>query len=100
MSTEVTAKQSEQDDDEKKVLFNAIEKLELDIDNFIVSKNILLAELNFYNPEAEKLKRLICDIELWAVELHNKRIPELDDARVIFLKRRAVNKINNAVDEL
>ena len=44
-------------------------------------------------PMAEKLKSLICDIELWASELHNKRIPELDDARTTFLKQRAVNRL-------
>jgi len=90
---EVSDKQTKQDTEEKEVLFKMIEKLELDIDHLIISKNMLLAELNFYSPSAEKLKSLICDIELWASELHNIIIPEIDDARVIFLKRRALNRL-------
>lgn len=99
-TVKVSSKKTKQDDNEKEILFKMIEKVEEDIDHLVISKNVLLAELNFYNPEAEKLKRLICDIELWASELHNSRVPELDDAREIFLKRRATHKVSNAVDEL
>ena len=90
---EVSDEQTKQDHEEKEVLFKMIEKLETDIDHLTIAKNMLLAELNYYSPSAEKLKSLICDIELWASELHNHRIPEIDDARVIFLKRRALNRL-------
>ena len=88
----VKTEQTKQDDEEKEVLFNAIEKLELDIDNFIVAKNMLSAELEFYSPSAEKLKTLICDIELWIEELH-KKVNELDNARIKFLEKRALNRL-------
>jgi len=93
MTIKIKNAEIKQDSDEKEVLFQAVIKIEEDIDNLIVAKNMLSAELEYYNPNAEKLKKLICDVELWASELHNKRIPELDEARMIFLKRRAVNRI-------
>ena len=93
MNVEITNKQKKQDDEEKAVLFEAIIKLDGDIDKLVMTKNILLAELKFYSPSAEKLKTLICDIELSASELHNKRLPELDDARITFLKQRALNRL-------
>lgn len=93
MKVEITKTQKKQDDEEKAVLFEAIEKLDEDIDRFIIAKNMLVAELKFYNPSAEKLKTLIVDIDFWTSELRNRRMAELDDARKTFLKQRAVNRL-------
>lgn len=98
-NVKVSTKQTEQDENEKEVLFEAIEKLDEDISNMIIGKNILLAELEFYNPSAEKLENLISSIGTWEYEI-GERLKELDDAKEIFLKRRATHKISNAVDEL
>ena len=92
MSTKITQAQSIQDSEEKAVLFEAIDKLDLEIDNFVVAKNMLSAELKFYSPSAEKLKILINDIELW-VEVLGDRMKDLDDARIKFLEKRAVNRL-------
>ena len=53
---------------------------------------MLSAELKFYSPSAEKLKILINDIELW-VEVLGDRMKDLDDARIKFLEKRAVNRL-------
>ncbi|KKM84214.1 hypothetical protein LCGC14_1301420 [marine sediment metagenome] len=93
MKAEITKTQKKQDDEEKAVLFEAIEKFDLDIDNLVIAKNMLLAELKFYSPSAEKLKTLIIDIELWTGELADRRMTELNEARKTFLKNRAVNRL-------
>lgn len=68
----------------------ALQNLEKDYGNLGVGIELVERELGVSNPSNDKLKKLIVDLELWVKTMRNN-ICYLDDARVVFHKRRIVD---------
>ncbi len=87
-----------EDEEMDEEIKEALQCLQNDHEGLAVGIELLEEEIYGRDPSSEKMKELIEGVELWATGIIDSIAP-LEEARIIFQKKRIINSLENKEEE-